>query len=259
MSYVPELKCNLISLGDLERSIYTYKSENGVLKVSKDSLVKSRGTLRNGLYVLEGTAVSGSAGIASGKVTNMSMLWHKRLAHVSEIGLQALSQQGLLGGVKDVELPFCKHCIMEKSTRVRFGKGKHTTKGILNYVHSDWWGPMKVPFMGGSKYFMSIIDDYLRKVWMYPFKQKDETFGKFLEWKKQVENQTGRKVKYLRIDNILEFVNNKLNTFCKPEGITRHFTVTYTPQQNGLAERFNKTIMERTSCLLTNALLPLTF
>ncbi|KGN51025.2 hypothetical protein Csa_023133, partial [Cucumis sativus] len=61
VSYVPELKCNLISLGDLERSIYTYKSENGVLKVSKDSLVKSRGTLRNGLYVLEGTAVSGSA------------------------------------------------------------------------------------------------------------------------------------------------------------------------------------------------------
>ncbi|KAA0043826.1 putative gag-pol polyprotein [Cucumis melo var. makuwa] len=257
--YVPKLKRNLISLGELDRSGCTIKSENGVMKVTKGSLVKLKGTLRHGLYVLEGTTVSGSAAIASGKVTDMSMLWHKRLAHVSERGLQALSQQGLLGGVKNVELPFCEHCIMGKSTRVKFGKGKHITKGILDYVHSDLWGPTKEVSMGGSRYFISIIDDFSRKVWIYPLKQKDEAFGKFLEWKKQVENQTGRKVKYLRTDNGLEFVNNKFNQFCKSEGITRHFTVTYTPQQNGLAERFNRTIMERTRCLLTNASLPLKF
>ncbi|KAL4031342.1 hypothetical protein IC575_009619 [Cucumis melo] len=257
--YVPKLKRNLISLGELDRSGCTIKSENGVMKVTKGSLVKLRGTLRHGLYVLEGTIVSGSAAIASGKVTDMSMLWHKRLAHVSERGLQALSQQGFLGGVKNVELSFCENCIMGKSTRVTFGKGKHTTKGILDYVHSDLWGPTKEVSMGGSRYFVSIIDDFSRKVWIYPLKQKDEAFGKFLEWKKQVENQTGRKVKYLRTDNGLEFVNNKFNQFCKPEGITRHFTVTYTPQQNGLAERFNRTIMERTRCLLTNASLPLKF
>ncbi|KAA0066633.1 hypothetical protein E6C27_scaffold979G00520 [Cucumis melo var. makuwa] len=118
---------------------------------------------------------------------------------------------------------------------------------------------MKGPSMGGSRYFISIIDDFSRKEWMYTLKQKDEAFGKFLEWKKQVKNQTGRKVKYLRTDNDLEFVNNKFNNFCKSKGITRHFTVTYTPQQNGLAERLNRTIMERTRCLLTNASLPLKF
>ena len=131
---------------------------------------------------------------------------------------------------------------MGKSTRVKFGKGKHTTKGIFDYVHSDLWGPTKMPSMGGLRYFLSIIDAFSRKVWMYPLKQKDETFEKFLEWKKQVENQTGREVKYLRTNNGLEFVNNKFNSFCKFEGITRHFIVTYTPQQNGLAERFNGTI-----------------
>ncbi|KAL0545142.1 hypothetical protein IC582_020288 [Cucumis melo] len=257
--YVPKLNRNLISLGELDRSGCTIKSENRVMKVTKGSLVKLRGTLRHGLYVLEDTRVSGSAAIASGKVTDMFMLWHKRLAHVSERGLQALSQQGLLGGVKNVELSFCEHCIMGKSTRVKFGKGKHTAKGILDYVHSDLWGHMKEASMGGLRYFISIIDDFSRKVWIYPLKQKDEAFGKFLEWKKQVEKQTGRKIKYLRTDNGLEFVNNKFNNFCKSEGITRHFTVTYTPQQNGLAERFNKTIMEHTRCLLTNASLPLKF
>ncbi|XP_038896415.1 uncharacterized mitochondrial protein AtMg00300-like [Benincasa hispida] len=109
--------------------------DNGACDVIKGSLVKL--TLRNGLYVLQGTAVLGSAAIASGKETDKSILWHNRLAHVSERGLQALSQQGLLGGVKDIELPFCEHCIMGKSTRVKFGKGKHSTKGILDYIHSD--------------------------------------------------------------------------------------------------------------------------
>ncbi|KAA0051005.1 putative mitochondrial protein [Cucumis melo var. makuwa] len=104
--YVPELKCNLISLGELDELGYTYKSKNGVLKVTKGSLVKLRGTLRNGLYVLEGTTVSGSAAIALGKGIDMSMLWDKR---------------------------------------VKFGRGKHITKGILDYVHSDLWGPKKVP------------------------------------------------------------------------------------------------------------------
>ncbi|KAA0047939.1 Integrase, catalytic core [Cucumis melo var. makuwa] len=122
------------------RSGCTIKSENGVMKVTKGSLVKLRETLRYGMYVLKGTTVLGSAANASDKVTDMSTLWHKRLAH-------------------------------------------------------------------------------------------DEAFGKFLEWKKQVENQTGRKVKYLRTNNGLEFVNNKFNNFCKYKGIMRDFTFTYTPQQ----------------------------
>ena len=101
----------------IAKSGYAYEFENGVLKVTNGSLVKLRGTLSNGLYMLEGTAVPGSAATPSGKGTNMSTLWHRSLAHVSERVLQALPQQGLLGWVKDVELQFCEHCIMEKSTK----------------------------------------------------------------------------------------------------------------------------------------------
>ncbi|KAA0060051.1 retrotransposon ty1-copia subclass [Cucumis melo var. makuwa] len=97
-----------VILGDNDKSGYTIKLENRVMKVTKGSLIKLKENKRNALHVLEGTVVLGSAAIASNKVTDMSMLWHKRLVHVSERGLQAFSQQGLLGGVKDVELPFCK-------------------------------------------------------------------------------------------------------------------------------------------------------
>ncbi|TYK09563.1 Retrovirus-related Pol polyprotein from transposon TNT 1-94 [Cucumis melo var. makuwa] len=84
VSYVLELKRNIISLGELDRSGCTIKFENGVMKVTKCSLVKLRETLRHGLYVLEGTTVSGTVTIVSGKVTDMCMLWHKRLAYSQE-------------------------------------------------------------------------------------------------------------------------------------------------------------------------------
>lgn len=87
----------------------------------------------------------------------MPMLWNIRLAHLSERGLQSFSQQGLFGGVKDIELQFCDQCIMGKPTRVKFSKEKHSTKGILDYVHLDRWDPTHIRSMGGSRYFISMI------------------------------------------------------------------------------------------------------
>lgn len=82
---------------------------------------------------------------------------------------------------------------------------------------------------------------------------------KFREWKTLVENQTGRKLKCLRTDNGLEFLSNEFKDYCIKNGIPRHLTVRGTPQQNGLAERMNRTILERIRCLLSNANLPKKF
>ncbi|GKC32827.1 retrotransposon protein, putative, ty1-copia subclass [Tanacetum coccineum] len=91
--------------------------------------------------------------------------------------------------------------------------------------------------MSGCRYFLSIVDDYSRRVWVHFLRHKNEAFSKFKEWKQLVENQTGRKQKKLRTDNGLEFCNQKFNNLCKESGIARHLTVAGTPQQNGLAER----------------------
>ena len=92
------------------------------------------------------------------------MLWHKRLGHVSERGLQELGKQGLLDYGKPGKMPFCEHCILGKATRLQFKRSIHTTTGILNYVHSDLWGSSRHPTLGGGRYFLSLIDDYSRKV-----------------------------------------------------------------------------------------------
>lgn len=84
-------------------------------------------------------------------------------------------------------------------------------------------------------------------------------FDHFLEWKILVENQTGKRIKCLRTDNGLEFLNEKFASLCKSAGISRHLTTARTPQHNGLAERFNRTILEKVRCLLSNAQMPRTF
>jgi len=82
---------------------------------------------------------------------------------------------------------------------------KHTTEGILDYVNSDVWGPTKKSSLGRSMYYVTFSDDFSRKVWVYFLKQKFEVFDKFKLWKAKVENQTSRKIKYLRSNNGTEY------------------------------------------------------
>lgn len=104
-----------------------------------------------------------------------------------------------------------------------------------------------------SRYLLSFTDDYPRKSLVYFLKTKYQVFEKFKDWKILIERQTNRKLKYLRIDNDLEFCNEEFNKHCSENDITRHRIVRYTPQQNGVAERLNRTIMER--CLLSDVIL----
>ncbi|KAD6795292.1 hypothetical protein E3N88_06188 [Mikania micrantha] len=103
------------------------------------------------------------------------------------------------------------------------------------------------------------VDDYSRRVWVYVLKNKHETFSKFKEWNVLVENQTGNKVKKLRTDNGLEFCNKDFSQLCKLEGFARHLSVPGNPQQNGIVERMNRTLLNKVRCLLSNSGLPKRF
>ncbi|KAH9648352.1 hypothetical protein KPL70_025549 [Citrus sinensis] len=183
-------------------------------------------------------------------------LWHLRLGHMSVKGLKELEKQGVLGKDKIDELDFCEDCVFGKSTRHSFKHSTSKSIGIRDYIHSDLWGPAQTSSLGGNIYFLSIIDDHSRRVWVYVLKHKDQVFNKFKEWKTLVENQTGKKVKKLRIDNGLEFCNQQFSSYCANEGIARHKTVRLTPQHNGLAERINRTLMDKVRCMLVQAKLP---
>ncbi|KAG8473472.1 hypothetical protein CXB51_035785 [Gossypium anomalum] len=116
-----------------------------------------------------------------------------------------------------------------------------------------------VPSRGGANYMLTFIDDFSRKVWAFFLKQKSDVFSTFKSWKIIIEKQTGKQIKCLRTDNGFKFCSDEFNRLCKSEGIVRHLTVRHTPQQNGVAERMNRMIMEKVQCMLSNANLPKSF
>ena len=134
-----------------------------------------------------------------------------------------------------------------------FPSSAKRVKQILDIVHNDVFGPVKVPSLGKSVYYVSFIDDFSRNTWIYFLKKKSKVFDKFKEFKALVENQTEKKIKVLRIDNGGVFYSKEFEEFCKKCGIARHKTTPHTPQQNGFAERMNKTLMEREISILSGA------
>ncbi|KAH9762600.1 Integrase catalytic domain-containing protein [Citrus sinensis] len=244
--------CKVVGLGTIRLKMF-----DGVIRelseIIRGSMVIMKGDKNNGLYVLQGIAITGDVSVPTSKNPNKTLIWHMRLGHMSERGMKILEKQGVLGDDKVGSVEFCEVCVLGKSSRTSFKTAVHKTKGTLDYIHSDLWGPAQTISLGGAKYFLSLIDDYSRMVWVYLLKSKNKVFEKFKQWKALVETQTGRKVKRLRIDNGLEFCNQQFNDFCAQNGVVRHKTVRHTPQQNGLAERMNRTLMDKVRCLLIHS------
>ena len=226
--HVPDLKRNLISLGMLDKIECVIKLESGTLKVLKGFMVLMKGNLDNGLYMLQGSVVTGEVGVSNQNL-NKTLLWHFRLGYMSEKALRELSKQGVLGEDKIEPLKFCEECVLGKSSRVKFGTGAHVSRGTLEYIHADLWGPAQTTSLGGARYFLSLIDDHSRMVWVYVLKNKDEVFEQFKNWKTLIKTQINRKVKKLRTDNGLELCNKRFEDFCSKHGVMRHRTIRYTP------------------------------
>ena len=123
--------------------------------------------------------------------------------------MMELHKRKLFKGGKPCMLELFKYCVFGKQNKVQFKTTTHKIKGILDYVHTDVWGPVQTTSLGGSVYFVSFIDGYSRKVWVYFMRQKSETFTKFKLWKAEVENKTRRKIKYLGLDKGTEYTNSR--------------------------------------------------
>jgi transposase InsO family protein len=154
----------------------------------------------------------------------------------------------MVDGMNLKEVPLhhmCENCIEGKHQRTSFPKDEATTASkLLELVHSDVCGPMKTTSHGGARYFVTFIDDFSKKNHVYLLKAKGEVFDKFKEYKALVENQTSMNIKTLQSDNGGEFVSKKFDNFLHECGIQRQTSAPYTPQQNGVTEWANKTIME---------------
>ena len=126
----------------------------------------------------------------------------------------------------------CKGFSQGKNTKNPFPSSNSKAKAILDIVHSDVCGPMSTTSLSRYVYYVSFLDDYSRKTWIYFLKGKDEVFERFKEFKALVENLSEKKIKTLRSDNGGEFTSNEFKYFYKEARIKREHTTPYNPQQN---------------------------
>ncbi|KAK2973981.1 hypothetical protein RJ640_013542 [Escallonia rubra] len=137
--HVLKLRKNLISLAALDSNSCSYRATGGVIRTMKGALVVMKGLKQNSLYLLQGSTVTGATTIASSSDidSDTTKLCHMCLGHMSERGMDVLSKQGLLGSKNTRKRDFCEHCVFEKQWRVKFSRVVHTTKGTVDYIHSD--------------------------------------------------------------------------------------------------------------------------
>lgn len=254
--HIPGIKRNLIAIGQLDDDGYDIKFGGGAWKIVKGAMVVAQGLKKGTLYMTD--IKHGSIGVAAAH--SDAELWHCRLGHMSEKGMKHLCSKGKLPGLKTVDMDLCEDCVFGKQKRVSFAKGGRTLKEHkLELVHSDLWGPAPVTSLGGASYYMTFIDDATRKLWVYFLKQKSEAFEVFKKWRARVETETGLRVKCLRSDNGGEYELAEFKKYCADNGIRMEKTVRGTPQQNGVAERMNRTLNERARCMRLKCGLPKMF
>jgi hypothetical protein len=256
--YVPGLKKNLISVPVLESKGYTVIFSKGkalLCSPNKDlNTAITIGTRECGLYKLSGQVIQALAH----ETINPCELWHRRLGHLNFNALPGLQKMVTGMPVFSVEHnSICKGCSLGKNTKKPYPLSNRKSPGVLDLIHSDLCGPMSAPSMNGCIYYIIFIDDCSRKTWIYFLKTKDESFSRFQDFKNLVENQTGRHIRVFRTDNGKEFDSFKYDELCRASGIKRELTVPYNPQQNGVAERKNRTICEAARAMMHDQNLPL--
>ncbi|KAG8499415.1 hypothetical protein CXB51_005894 [Gossypium anomalum] len=258
--FVPDIDQNLLSVGQLVEKGYSLVFENGACVV-KDTYGQEliSVAMTDKCFMLNINQLEKKAYTSLADNTG---LWHRRLGHVNYRSLDLLHKMNMVDDMSRVEVKdtVCEVCQLGKQARLPFPANMAwRARDKLELVHSDVCGPMKNSSLNDSKYFVLFIDDLTRFCWVYFMKQKSEVFDVFNKFKALVENQSGCKIKALRTDNGSEYLSERFQKLCEESGIHHQLTNFYTPQQNGVCERKNRTVLNMARCLLFQSKLPSNF
>ena len=258
--YIPKLKSNLVSLGQLTEIGCRILMDDNLIEVAEKNpermIMRVQRSL-NRLYKIELKCVEPVC--LKSSVDDESWLWHGRLGHVNFNSMKMLVEKEMAGGLPLIEHPdqLCQSCLAAKQTRGSFPKMSNwRADEPLELVHVDLCGPITPETAGGSKYFMLLVDDCTRWMTVYTLKTKDQASEVFAKFKAEAENSVGYKMKCVRSDRGGEFLAAAFKNTCEEAGIKRQLTAPYSPQQNGVVERRNRTVMEMARSLLKSMNVP---
>ncbi|HEV7738394.1 MAG TPA: DDE-type integrase/transposase/recombinase [Chlamydiales bacterium] len=175
-------------------------------------------------------------------------LLHRRLGHLSWSALKHLGQE--LDHSSERLLSTCEGCLLGKSTRRSYTSSSHRSSEPFQLIHMDLCGPMQTRSIEGHDYFMILVDDYSRYLWVKFLLKKDEAFEHYRNFNNIVSTNFERKIKSIRSDRGGEFLSETFKQFLLNQGTSHQLTAPYTPQQNGMAERANRTVIQAAKAML---------
>ncbi|GKB34156.1 retrovirus-related pol polyprotein from transposon TNT 1-94 [Tanacetum coccineum] len=264
--YVEGLNHNLFSVGqfcDADLEVAFRKSTCFVRDLQgNDLLTGNRGSDLYTISLQETTSSTPICFMAKASPTQ-AWLWHRRLSHLNFDYITLLSKKDIVTGLPKltyVKDQLCSSCEMSKAKRSSFkSKAVPSSKGRLNLLHMDLCGPMRVASINGKKYILVIVDDYSRYTWTLFLRSKDETPEVLKDFLTMIQRNLQAQVITVRTDRGTEFLNKTLHAYFKEEGIEHQTSTPRTPEQNGVVERQNRTLVEAARTMLSASKLPLSF
>nr|GEZ80850.1 hypothetical protein [Tanacetum cinerariifolium] len=262
--YVEGLGHNLFSVGqfcdsDLE---VAFRQHTCFIR-NLDRVDLLTGSQGNNLYTmsLQDMMASSPICLSSKAFKTKSWLWHRCLSHLNFGAINHLARQGLVRGLLKLKFEkdhLCSAYAMGKSTKkTHKPKSEDTNQEKLYLLHMDLCGPMRVESVNGNKYILIIVDDYSRFTWVKFLRSKDETPDFIIKFLKMIQVRLNVPVRRIRIDNRTEFINQTLCDYYKEVGISHETSVARSPQQNGVVENRNRTLIEAARTMLIYAQAPL--
>ncbi|GJZ38410.1 retrotransposon protein, putative, ty1-copia subclass [Tanacetum coccineum] len=249
--YAPSITRGIISVSCLYKDGFVNRFENdNTISVSRNNLVYFNAILRDDIYEIDLSSSNtndSSMYVVSNKRAKLNLdstlLWHCRLGHISKKCIQKLQHDGLLNSTDIKSFEKCVSCMSRKMARKPYSHQVERSKDLLGLIYIDVCGPFRTVSRQGASYFVTFIDDFSCYGYVYLLKHKHEVFETFKVFQKEVENQLGKTIKSLRFDRGGEYMSQEFLDHLKEHGIIAHRTPPYTPQNNGVSERRNRTLL----------------
>ena len=266
VSYVKGLKYNLISISQIcdgDNEVHFTKTGGSIIDKEGKTVLSAKRT--KDVYTLDMSSgdPSKETCLYSKTVEDTNWLWHKRLSHLNFKNINKLSKGELVSGLPSLTYTKpkpCSACEKGKQHKTSFpSKQAFSITEPFFMLHMDLFGPVATASIGGSKYALVLVDEFSRYTWVFFLRAKSEAAEEIICFIKKMEVLNGKLVRSLRSDHGTEFRNQTLESFCEEKGISQNFSAPRTPQQNGVAERRNRTLIEAARTMLCESGLPFNF
>ncbi|KAJ9560808.1 LOW QUALITY PROTEIN: hypothetical protein OSB04_005968 [Centaurea solstitialis] len=258
VAYVEGLMHNLLSISQLcdKNHKVSFSKKKCKVKNRRKEVILT-GVRHADIYIINMNTSTDNFCFVSRASSDTNWLWHKRLSHLNFKTINQLCINNLVVGLPDfryTKVSLCSACEKGKQTRASF-KSKHISSisSSLQLLHMNLFGPVNVQSIAGKKYTLVIVDEYSRYTWVFFLRSKSDAPEEIILFVRKMERLNNLTVRSIRSDHGTEFKNSTLETFFDQKGISQNFSSVRTPQQNGVAERRNRTLIEAARSMLSEA------